>query len=182
MKSATEEARTAVQWWRDLQPYFSDGSRNPRADRAALARLRRADLLTAMQDQETFALFAALGRRHDYELPKVALCAGVLASVREDRADQHPARTLGPPSMDAVEQAAMKPLRFRRLIEADTLEERLLMLRRVVQLAAHKLNVRELAAACLDWSERRCQRWIFEYYNAGFAAPATEPTSEETAV
>jgi CRISPR system Cascade subunit CasB len=84
--------------------------------------------------------------------------------------------------MDAVEQAAMKPLRFRRLIEADTLEERLLMLRRVVQLAAHKLNVRELAAACLDWSERRCQRWIFEYYNAGFAAPATEPTSEETAV
>jgi CRISPR type I-E-associated protein CasB/Cse2 len=76
----------------------------------------------------------------------------------------------------------MKPLRFRRLIEADTLEERLLMLRRVVQLAAHKLNVRELAAACLDWSERRCQRWIFEYYNAGFAAPATEPTSEETAV
>jgi CRISPR system Cascade subunit CasB len=181
MKSPAEEARTAVQWWRELQPYFSDGSRNPRADRAALARLRRADLLGAMQDPATYALFRALGRQHPNDLPGVALSTGVLASVREDRADQHPARTLGPPSMDVIEQAAMKPLRFRRLIEADAPEERLLMLRRAVQLAAHKLNVRELAAACLDWSDGRRQRWIFEYYNAGFAAPANEPTSEEAA-
>jgi hypothetical protein len=36
--------------------------------------------------------------------------------------------------------------------------------------------------ACLDWSDRRRQRWIFEYYNAGFAAPASEQTSEEAAV
>jgi CRISPR system Cascade subunit CasB len=182
MKSAAEGARAAVQWWRDLQPYLSDGSRNPRADRAALARLRRADLLGAMQDPATFALFRALGRQHPSDLPGIALSAAVLTSVREDRPGEHPARTLGPPSMDAVEQAAMKPLRFRRLIEADIPEERLLMLRRAVQLAAHKLNVRELAAACLDWSDGRRQRWIFEYYNAGFAAPASEPTSEEAAI
>ena len=181
MKSAAEEARTVVQWWRDLQPYFSDGSRNPGADRAALARLRRADLLDAMQDPATFALFRALDRRRPSELPSIALCAGVIASVREDRPAEHPARTLGLPSLDEVQQAVMKPLRFRRLIEADTLEERLLMLRRAVQLAAHKLNVRELAAACLDWSDGRRQRWIFEYYNAGFAAPASEPIPEEAA-
>ena len=181
MKSSADDARNTARWWRGLLPYSADGSPNPSADRAALARLRRADLISAMQDPETFALFNVLGRRHDHELPNVALCAGVLAGVREDRADQHPARTLGPPSTDAVEQAAMKPLRFRRLIEADTPEERLLMLRRAVQLAAHKLNVRELAAACLDWSDGRRQRWIFEYYNAGFAAPASEPTSEEAA-
>jgi CRISPR system Cascade subunit CasB len=182
MKSAAEEARTAVRWWRDLQPYLSDGSPNPRADRAALARLRRADLLGAMQDPGTFALFRALGRQHPSDLPRIALSAAVLAGVREDRPGEHPARTLGPPSMDAVEQAAMKPLRFRRLIEADAPEERLLMQRRAIQLAAHKLNVRELAAACLDWSNGRRQRWIFEYYNAGFAAPVSEPTLEETAV
>lgn len=179
MKSAAEEARTAVQWWRDLQPYFSDGSRNPRADRAALARLRRADLLGAMQDPATFALFRALGRQHPNDLPRIALCAAVLAGVREDRPAEHPARTLGPPSLDTVEQAAMKPLRFRRVIEAETPEERLGALRRAVQLADRRLNVRELASACFDWSEGRRRQWIFEYYNAGFAAPASEPTSEE---
>jgi CRISPR system Cascade subunit CasB len=135
-----------------------------------------------MQDPATFALFRSLGRRHPRDLPRVALCAAVLAGVREDRPTEHPARTLGPPSLDAVEQAAMKPLRFRPLIEAETPDERLGALRRAVPLADRRLNVRELAAACLDWSDGRRQRWIFEYYNAGFAAPAFEPTPEEAAV
>jgi CRISPR system Cascade subunit CasB len=81
--------------------------------------------------------------------------------------------------MDATEQAAMKPLRFRRLIEAETLDERLTALRRAVQLADCRLNVRELAAACLDWSAARRQRWIFEYYAAGFAAPAAVRDRED---
>jgi CRISPR system Cascade subunit CasB len=181
MKSPVEEARIAAQWWRGLQPNFANGERNPSSDRAALARLRRGDLLAAMQDPETFALFRALGRQRPNELLEVALCAAVLAGVREDRPEERPARTLGPPSTENIEHAAMKPLRFRRLIEAETAEERLLMLRRAVQLADRRLNVRELAGACLDWSEARRQRWIFEYYNAGFAAPAPEPTPEEAA-
>jgi CRISPR system Cascade subunit CasB len=181
MKPAAEEAGIAAQWWRSLQPSLSTGERNRNADRAALARLRRADIVAAMQDPATFVLFRALERRRPAELPDVALCAAVLAVVREDRPGERPARILGPPSPDALEQAAMKPLRFRRLIEAETPEDRLLMLRRAVQLADRKLNVRELAAACLDWSETRRQRWIFEYYNAGFAAPTAEPASEEDA-
>lgn len=178
MKSA-DEARIAVQWWRGLQPSFANGERNPHADRAALARLRRADLLAAMQDPATFDLFHKLERQRPSELLEAALCAAVLASVREDRPGERPARTLGPPSIESAEQAAMKPLRFRRLIEAETPEDRLLMLRRAVQLADRRLNVRELAAACLDWSSDRRQRWIFEYYNAGFAAPVPAPPSEE---
>src|SRR5262249_39148626 len=122
MNSASEEARVAAQWWHGLQPYFSNGERNPNADRAALARLRRADLLAAMQDPVTFALFRALGRQRATELPQVALCAAVLAGVRDDRSGERPARTLGPPSIDALEHAAMKPLRFRRLIEAEAPE------------------------------------------------------------
>jgi hypothetical protein len=56
------------------------------------------------------------------------------------------------------------------------------MLRRAAQLADRRLNIRELALACLDWSDARRQRWIFEYYNAGFAAPTAEPVSEEVAL
>jgi CRISPR system Cascade subunit CasB len=185
MRTISQQAAVAAQWWRHLQPSLRSGARNPNADRAALARLRRADLFAAMQDPATFDLFRALERRHPAELPEVALCAAVLAGVRDELAPprhrEHPARTLGPPTPETVEKAAVKPLRFRRLIEAETPEERLLMLRRGVQLADRQLNVHELAAACLDWSERRRQRWIFEYYNAGFAAPAPEASSEEEA-
>lgn len=184
MKSPNE-AGIAVQWWRGLQPSFANGERNPNADRAALARLRRADLLGAMEDSATFDLFRELARHRPADLPTVALCAAVLAGVRQNPGErlprENPARTLGPPSTEAVEQAAMKPLRFRHLIEAEAPEERLIALRRAVQLAGHKLNPYELAAACLDWSEARRQRWIFEYYNAGFAAPAPEPPSDEDA-
>jgi CRISPR system Cascade subunit CasB len=186
MKSPAEEARIAIRWWRGLQPNFANGERNPNADRAALARLRRADLLAAMQDPTTFDLFRKLERRRPAELPGVALCAAVLADVRENPGEHlprdNPARTLGPPSIEAAEQAAMKPLRFRRLIEAEAPEDRLIALRRALQLAGHKLNPYELAAACLHWSEARRQRWIFEYYNAGFAAPEPEAPSVEDAV
>jgi len=176
--NSAEDERIAARWWRGLQPYTSDGKANVSADRAALARLRRADLMEAMQDPATLALFRALGRKRPAELPDVALCAATLAGLREDR-PEHPARSLGPPSMDEMQQAAIKPLRFRRLIEADTLDERLTALRRAIQLADRRLNVREIAAVCLDWSENRKQRWIFEYYAAGFAAPGAEPNDRE---
>jgi len=169
----------AVDWWHALQPYLPNGQRNPRSDRASLAALRRADLLAAMSEPATFALFRALGRTKPADLPRVALCAAVLAGVRDNLPREHPARTLGPPSTEAPEQAIMKPQRFRRLIEAETPEEQLIMLRRAVQLADRKLNVRELAAACLEWSEACRQRWIFEYYAAGPAAPAADRTLAE---
>jgi CRISPR system Cascade subunit CasB len=177
MKSMGEQASAAVQWWRGLQPNTATGERNRTGDRAALARLRRADLLAAMSDPATFELFRELGRGRPEELPEVALCAGVLVGVREHQ-QQHPARALGPGSPGEVEQAPMNRLRFRRLVEADTPEERLILLRRAVQLADRRLNVRELAAACLDWSPVRRRRWIFEYYNAGFAAPTAERNLE----
>jgi CRISPR system Cascade subunit CasB len=181
MRSVGEQAGAAARWWRGLQPSRPNGEPNPLSDRAALARLRRIDLLSAMSDQATFDLFRALGRNLAEELPDVALCAAVLASVREDSRNEHPARTIGAPTAEKVDQALMKPLRFRRMIEAEDPEERLTLLRRAVQLAGRKLNVRELAAACLDWSQDRRRRWIFEYYAAGLAAPKadTEPVEKE---
>ena len=102
----------AVAWWHALQPSLPDGTRNPAGDRAALAVLRRADLLSAMEEPATFALFRCLGCSEPDDLPRVALCAAVLAGVREDRFE-HPARSLGAPSGEPPEKAPMKPLRFR---------------------------------------------------------------------
>lgn len=168
-----DPAITAAKWWQGLQPRLPGGARNPAGDRAALARLRRADLLSAMDEPATFVLFRGLGCEHANELPRVALCAAVLAGVREDRLE-HPGRTLGAPPGEPAEKATLKPMRFRRLIEAETLEERLIALRRAVQLADRTLNVRELARACLIWSDERRRRWIFQYHSAGRAGPDTD--------
>jgi CRISPR system Cascade subunit CasB len=178
MRFVDEHFRITARWWRRMQP-LRNGAPNPTADRAALARLRRADLFGVMQDPATFVLFRDLGARHPDDLLLVALCAGALASVRDEQ-PEHPARTLGAPSLDALEQALMKPLRFRRLIEADNPQDRLTALRRAVAIAGGKVNVRELAAACLDWSEDRRRRWIFEYYGAGRAAPGADAEIEKT--
>lgn len=176
MTRIESESRIASQWWRNMQPNFPNGERNPRADRAALARLRRADLIAAMQEPAALELFRGLDRRGPEALPEIALCAAVLASVREDDQRFHAARQLGAPPGDPDARAPMSALRFHRLIAAQTLEERLTALRRAVALAGGSINVRELAAACLDWSEARRSRWIFEYYAAGFAAPVQEET------
>ncbi|MGH7117618.1 MAG: type I-E CRISPR-associated protein Cse2/CasB [Acetobacteraceae bacterium] len=179
MTSIDQQSTTAAAWWRNLQPNLRNGDPNPHADRAALARLRRADLLGAMQERATFNLFRALGRTHPNQLPEVALCAAVLATVRDDDRRFHAARQLGAPPGESEDRAVMSPLRFRRLIQATSPEDRLILFRRAVALAGHAINVRDLAAACLDWSDGRRQRWIFEYYAAGNAAPHPEPTPEE---
>lgn len=171
----------AARWWRDLQPYLRSGARNPRGDRASLARLRRADLVAAMGEPATFGLFRDLGFTKPYELTAVALCAAVLASVREDDG-LHPARALGPKPGGKAETAAMSALRFRRLVEAEEPEDRLIALRRAVMLADRRLNLRGLARACLDWSDGTRRIWIFQYYNAGSAAPEVEPLVAEEPV
>lgn len=180
MTGIDRESRAAAQWWRSLQQSLPNGERNPRADRAALARLRRADLAAAMQEPATLGLFRALARRRPEALPDIALCAAVLAAVREDDPRFHAARQLGAPPGEPDARPVMSPLRFRRLIEATTHEERLTAFRRAVALAGGTINVRELGAACLDWSEARRNRWTFEYYGAGFAAPAPATAEEET--
>jgi CRISPR system Cascade subunit CasB len=166
----------AAAWWRDLQP---DPERNQPGDRAALARLRRcATVAEAMQDLVTISLFQRCGGTGPWQLPAVGLTAAVLAHVREDdRENRHIARRVGPDNTDKPETALLKPLRFRRLLEADLPDERLAAFRRLAALAGGKLNVVDLAGALLDWNEGRQRRWVYDYWNAG-QAPAA-PYAEE---
>lgn len=160
-----------VDWWRDLQP---DPGRNHSGDRAALARLRRcASVAEAMQDPATISLFQQSGGNDPRDLPAAGLAAAVLAHVRNDDADNRSiARRVGPDNTDKAETALLKPLRFRRLMDADLPDERLAAFRRLAALARAKLNVGDLTAALLNWNERRQQRWIYDYWNAGSPTPA----------
>jgi CRISPR system Cascade subunit CasB len=154
----------AASWWREMQP---DPASGRPGDRAGLARLRRcATVATAMQDPAAIALFRRCGATGPDDLPVIGLTAAVLAHVRDDDRTQKVARQVGPDPPEKPETALLKPLRFRRLMEATTDDERLIAFRRLVALAGGALNLSDLAEALLDWSERTRLRWVYDYWKA----------------
>lgn len=173
------EPDRAVGWWRALQP--DPETHNP-GDRAALARLRRMGSVgEAMMDPVAIALFRRVRADHHRDLPDIALLAAVLAHVREDVRGTTAARLLGPDRPDAPETACMSPLRFRRLLEAATPDDRLIAFRRMVAMARGALPVRDLAVSLLGWTDWRRQRWTYDYWDAGRPAEASPTPAEEPA-
>lgn len=176
MKDDDPKARAAREWWAGLQRSFADGRRNPSGDAGALARLRRAArVYEAAVEPATFRLLEAIGGGEKM-LERAALCAAVLAHVREDEHGLHPAAAVGgdPPAMSA--------LRFNRLIrtDRDAPDDMLVQFRRLVALAGRKVDVAMLAAGLLDWSPATRLRWIYAWHGAGRAAPAETDTSSRT--
>jgi CRISPR system Cascade subunit CasB len=171
--------QAARAWWQALQP---DPAQKRGGDRGALARLRRcATVGELMLEPQAIALFRRLGGTSPADLPRVALAAGVLACVRKDVTAQKVARRIGPADPDKPETALLKPLRFRRLMEAATGDDRLLAFRRLVAIAGAELNAADLADALLNWNDRLRQIWVYDYWNAGAAPAETQkPATEET--
>lgn len=174
----------AIRWWCDMTP---DPASGRSGDRGALARLRRcATVAEAMREPATFDLFRRCGGSGHRDLPSAALAAAVLAHVRDDdREHAYVARRIGPDDPDKPETALLKPLRFRRLMEASTEDERLTAFRRLVALATGKLNVRGLAEALLFWTDERRgeelkRRWIYDYWNADVRTPTSTDAKETT--
>ncbi len=173
-----ENRDAAVAWWQELQP---DPAAGRGGDRATLARLRRCPTIAElMLEPATIALFRRCEADDTRDLPTIALAAGVLAFVRADDPAQKVARQVGPETPDAPETALLKPLRFHRLMEAGSDDDRLLAFRRLVALADRRLNVRDLAAALLRWDEDCRRRWVFAYWNADPVRPAA-PAKESAA-
>lgn len=161
-----DRARVAEQWWRET--IWSD---SPNRDRAAAAALRHANsVLDAAEEPVTIDLVRRWhGRARDLE--DAALCAAVLAHVRENE-PLPVARRIGRPT-DPDARPAMSPLRFRRLLQADSADERLVQFRRLAAFTGGTLNVADLVAALIDWSEHRKREWVFRYHLG-------EPPEEET--
>lgn len=192
--SPSQVAERARAWWRELQPADERGQPKE-GDRAALARLRRcATPADAMVEEATLALFRRLGLKGTdrRRLPQVALIAMVLAHVRAD-AEPGPdgfrpraARAVGRASLEDKDSAKMSALRFRRLLAAREDAELAQQMRRLVALADGPINIGDLAASLFEWNHPQRgdeirQRWTFEYYAAGAAAPRDGPPEAATA-
>ena len=156
MRDEPRWSELATGWWRALQPNEKHPDPAKRSgDRAALARLRRCGtVVEAASEPEALALARHLGAtpRQPQRLENALLAAVVLAHVRGDHRDMPVARHLGANSCA-------------HLLAADTIDERLIMFRRIVGLLDGRLHVPDLAHALLDWSEKTRIAWAFGYYN-----------------
>ena len=169
-------ASDARGWWVGLQP---DPATKRPGDRAALARLRRCGTVAeAMQEPSALLLFRTVRATTPSDLPTIGLAAAVLAHVRQDKPGVSVARLVGPESIEKPETALLKPLRFRRLMEADGADEQLVAFRRLVALAGGSLPVHDLAKALLHWSDQRRTRWVYEYWNV-MPPPSSVPTAKD---
>jgi CRISPR system Cascade subunit CasB len=176
-----------VSWWRRLLP----DEEGRRGDRAAAARLRRAEsLFEIMAEGEAIRLYRVtcetLGRKQlsESEAAGIAIVAGVMASVRpKGTADYTPFATMLGRTPDGKlpgsgQRAQFSPLRFAALVRAEDANERLRHLRRAVALIRGKsFDVGRFAEDMLWWNDERRRRWIFEYHQQGRAAP-TDPDSD----
>lgn len=178
------EARQRVfwHWWADLQE-----NRN----RAGRAQIRRAvnaeDLLLLPQVQRLYRELDLRGALPSASLEQsfaqVAAAATIIATVPAEVAAAPPAadapipghslaKLLGsPPDNSDSTNALLKPLRFRRLLQADDSNPMILArdLRRAVRLLkpGAGLDVGTLGASILAWGPKIRTRWAFDYYQGG---------------
>jgi CRISPR system Cascade subunit CasB len=187
--SPSQVAERARAWWRELQSVDERGQPKD-GDRAALARLRRCAMpADAMVEEASLALFRRLGLKatDQHRLPRVALIAMVLAQVRADAEPdaagfRPPAvRAVGRQTLEDEDSARTSVLRFRRLLAARDDAELAQQMRRLAALADGRINVGDLAASLAFWGDKVRQRWTFEYYAAGAAAPRGDAPEAATA-
>jgi CRISPR system Cascade subunit CasB len=177
--SAREDGWKARQWWYDLRPKpeFPNG-RNT----AALAKLRRAhSWVEAAAVPETITLFRMLEKKHERDLPRVAVVAAVLAHVREENKNGSVAGSIGKAPNDSDTRAVLSELRLGRLLSVSGDDDILIAFRRLVALMGKTANVADLAEQILywdhrEWGDRRRVSFAFNYWQAGDAAPAPQAT------
>jgi CRISPR system Cascade subunit CasB len=176
--------QVARRWWAMIQGDQEEVASPRGRDRAALARLRRAVTpVEALEEPVVFDLYKKLGFGRsdiDRRLPRVAVVAAVLAHIKGDAAPaENGFRRRFAEILGHGERPLMSELRFKRLLSATEDRDLMTSFRRAVALAGGKnIDVGDVAASLLDWSDRRRMHWAFDYYGAGIAAPKRDDSTK----
>jgi CRISPR system Cascade subunit CasB len=202
-------------WWGALQPKTSSEKKTSpelfALDRGDRARLKRANSVEELETERAANLLVArlqsgewknhlAKNRFDLDARAVLMAAGVLAAVK---ADKHDGKSLawhvGAASAEGGENSPMSEMRFKRMLQAKSIEDFFPMARRAVQLANRTskdrgtVDVVVLADDLLAWvyeqtlvngSQRPanslCFRWAQDYYQPLKDKDAAWTTTEET--
>ncbi|UMM64418.1 type I-E CRISPR-associated protein Cse2/CasB [Aristophania vespae] len=165
-------------WWEKLNPL--DPANQKPGDRAILARLRHCQtVIEAMSEPAFPELVQNCGVEHGCDLERVALAMAVMSYVRSDIPGKKNARIIGPTEQsdgDDASSALCKPLRFRQLLGASTIDECYRVFRQLVNLMGRTVNVDDLVKSLWNWprfpgSEKAADqirvKWVYDYWSVG---------------
>lgn len=142
-----------LRWWQGLE-----------SDKGGRAELRRAHDLTAVALTSAYQRFyrQALnsGWPEDaapWQNERLAAIVALLAHVKSNDG-----RKLAE-IMSEGERPPFSVLRFRRLLEAPTLDDVFLSLRRALPIIGHQANVHQIANDLLHWGDKTKKEWAYAY-------------------
>jgi CRISPR system Cascade subunit CasB len=137
------------QWWQTLD--------TRKGDRAAIRRCGSVLEVALTQGYQT--LYGRLAQQFsDINADRVAAIIGLLSHIRDDDAGKSPAQ-----SFSEGEKPILSPLRFRRLLESQTVEDLYPVLRRALPLVGRKLGIKELARDVYYWGNGTRKSWAYAY-------------------
>ncbi len=166
----------AFGWWGGLQDVNAAGAQNHGADRATLARLRRADADTVLLCEPIHRLYHLLRPEGAYSgavLRNAADFARVASHVDRHDGSRRLGAQLGPEAPGG--RPRLSRARFGEIVTCNDREDLVRCLRRAVDVIGNVANVRDLGTLLLFWNEVSVTRLAHDYYSGGSAAPATSP-------
>ena len=144
------------EWWAHLE--------DNKGDRAALRRCQ--EPLEALFVPAYHRLYHEL-RQHDgssdLRLPAIA---ALLAHVKSEVTDKEFASQMATPKLTGGETPRLSELRFRRLLQCQTVNELFPALRRVVYVLDGSVNLYSLADSVYWWGEKVRRDWAYAYYGS----------------
>ena len=142
-----------LRWWQGLEN-----------DKGGRAELRRAHNLTAVALTSSYQRFyrQALNsgwpeEASPWQNERLAAMVGLLAHVKSY--DDRKLAVI----MSEGERPAFSVLRFRRLLEAPTIDDVFLSLRRALPIIGHQANVHQIANDLLHWGDKTKKEWAYAY-------------------
>jgi len=142
-----------IGWWRELTD-----RRGERADLRRTAKPVEVILIPAYHRLRVDLLAAGYNVNNE----KLAVIAGLVARVREDKPSDSVARQMA--RIKAGTRPYVAELRFRRILETNSPEELFPILTRCLSLLGDSVNLLDLADSVYGWSDYQRKRWALEYY------------------
>lgn len=152
-------------WWKQYC-HPRDG------DAAARARLRRCrSRAEAMAEPAAIDLAVRMGVTPDqpWRLGAALDLARVLAHVKQDDLERSPMSAAGMAPRGS-ESPLLAEVRFRRLLRADSGEELVSAMTRLVRLLKGTVRIGDLVRAITAWNEQTRSQWALDYLRARYRA------------
>jgi CRISPR system Cascade subunit CasB len=148
-KEFPEVIDALFRWWQGLE--------QRKGDRAALRRC--STTLDVALTPAYQALYGRLvGQFSNLNADRIAAIVGLLSHIRQDDSGSPPAK-----SLSQGDKPVLSPLRFRLVLQTQSVDELYPLLRRALPLVKHTINVRELARDVYYWSDRTRKAWAYGY-------------------